>query len=199
MLTEKNGPESHRKAEYPVDRIFIDRWSPRAMSGEEVSSEELMSLFEAARWAPSSFNNQPWRFLYARRDSEQWDLFLSLLGDYNRQWAGHAAALILIISKKTFDRDQRPSKTHSFDAGAAWENLALQGYLKNLVVHGMEGFDYERARQDLKIPRDYEIEAMAAVGRPGDLKEMPPRIQQKEAVSERKKLEEIVFNGAFDR
>ncbi|MGH7790937.1 MAG: nitroreductase family protein, partial [Thermodesulfobacteriota bacterium] len=117
----------YRKPEFDVDEIFLNRWSPRAMSGEEISEAELMSLFEAAKWAPSSFNNQPWRFLYSRRDSENWGLFFNLLAEFNQAWAKNASALIVIISRKTFDHNGKPSRTHSFDTGAAWQNLALQG------------------------------------------------------------------------
>ncbi|MGH7802401.1 MAG: nitroreductase family protein, partial [Thermodesulfobacteriota bacterium] len=138
--------KEYRKPEYPVDEIFLKRWSPRAMSGEEISEDELMSLFEAARWAPSSYNNQPWRFLYARRNTKNWELFFNLMTEGNKIWAKKAAALIVIASKKTFDYNGSPSRTHSFDAGAAWQNLALQGSLQGLVVHGMQGFDYDKAR-----------------------------------------------------
>ena len=156
-----------READYPVDKLFIDRWSPRAMSGEEMAEDELLTLFEAARWAPSSYNNQPWRILYARRGTEHWPLFLGLLVEGNRVWAEQAAALLLFVSKETFDFNGQPYPTHSFDTGAAWENLALQATLKGLVAHGMQGFDYERARTELNIPEGFRVEAMAAVGKPG--------------------------------
>jgi nitroreductase len=135
-----------RKADHPIDKIFLDRWSPRAMTGEAVSQEDLMTLFEAARWAPSSYNNQPWRILYARRDTQHWPLFFDLLVEFNQSWAKNAGALVLFISRTHFDFNGEPAVTHSFDTGAAWENLALQGWLKGLVVHGMQGFDYDRAR-----------------------------------------------------
>ena len=153
-----------RKADHPIDKFFLDRWSPRAMSGEPISEQDLMILFEAARWAPSSFNNQPWRILYARRDTPHWQLFFDLLVDANKVWAKNASALLLFISKTTFDHDGSPSRTHSFDTGAAWENLALQGLLKGYVVHGMQGFDYERAKTALKVPEGFSVEAMIAVG-----------------------------------
>src|SRR5215813_6455983 len=135
----------NRRADHAIDNLFLDRWSPRAMSGEEIPPEDLMVLFEAARWAPS-YNNQPWRILYARRNSEYWPLFFDLLADVNKMWARNAGVLLLFISKTTLDLNGKPSITHSFDAGAAWENLALQGMLKGYVVHGMQGFDYERAK-----------------------------------------------------
>src|SRR5689334_16467487 len=107
-----------RKADHTVDALFLDRWSPRAMSGEGVSAEELLTLLEAGRWAPSSYNNQPWRILYSRRDTEHWPQFLGLLVESNQVWAQHAAALLVFISKRTFDHNGKPSVTHSFDTGA---------------------------------------------------------------------------------
>ena len=187
-----------RDAGYPVDKIFVDRWSPRAMSGEGIREEELMTLFEAARWAPSSYNNQPWRILYARRDTEHWPLFLNLLVEGNRAWAKDAAALLLFVSKTTFDFNGKPSITHSFDAGAAWENLALQATLNGLVTHGMQGFDYERARTELNIPEGFRVEAMAAVGRPGRAEDLPESLRERESPSPRKKLAEIVCEGPFN-
>src|SRR3954468_16168396 len=108
-----------RKADHPIELLFIDRWSPRAMSGEEISREELMRLFEAARWAPSSFNAQQWRACYARRGTEHWDTFFNLLAEANKNWARNAAALVLFMSRKCFDYNGEPSVSHSYDTGAA--------------------------------------------------------------------------------
>lgn len=186
-----------RKADHPIDKLFLDRWSPRAMSGEPVSQEELMTLFEAARWAPSSYNNQPCRILYARRDTENWDLFFDLLVEFNQSWAGRAGALLLFVSRTTFERNGEPSITHSFDTGAAWASLALQGWIKGLVVHGMQGFDYARARADLNIPEDFQVEAMAAIGRPGKLEDLPAELREREAPSDRRKLDQTICEGKF--
>lgn len=186
-----------RRADHPIDNLFLDRWSPRAMSGEPIAQEDLMTLFEAARWAPSSYNNQPWRFLYARRDTEQWALFFDLLVEFNQSWARNAAVLVLFISKNTFDMSGELSVTHSFDSGAAWENLALQGWLKGLVVHGMQGFDYERARTDLHVPEGFKVEAMVAIGKPGSVDVLPPELRERELPSDRRKLEETICEGRF--
>ncbi len=186
-----------RKADHPIDKLFLDRWSPRAMSGEEIAEEDLMILFEAARWAPSSFNNQPWRILYARRSSPHWPLFFGLLTDSNKVWTKNAAALLLFISKTTFDHNGKPSITHSFDTGAAWVSLALQGTLKGYVVHGMQGFDYERARIELKIPEGFSVEAMVAVGLPGDKEALPDKIKQSESPNSRRKIAETICEGPF--
>ncbi len=188
---------TYRKPEYEVDQLFVDRWSPRAMSGEELSDHELLSLFEAARWAPSSFNNQPWRFLYARRNTPHWPVFFDLLVPGNQTWAQHAAVLILIVSKTTMDRNGQPSPTHTFDTGAAWQNLALQGWLKGFVVHGMQGFDYDKAVQVLAIPDGYQVEAIVAVGKPGQKGDLPTRLQEREIPSPRKNLLEIAWEGPF--
>ncbi|HYO64034.1 MAG TPA: nitroreductase family protein [Pyrinomonadaceae bacterium] len=180
-----------------MGELFLDRWSPRAMSGEELPDEELMSLFEAARWAPSSYNAQPWRFLYARRGTEHWQTFFDLMVEFNQSWAKDAAALVLFISRETFEHNGQPSVTHSFDTGAAWQNFALQGWLKGYVVHGMQGFDYERARAALNIPEGFRVEAMAAVGKPGDPAGLPEGMRERETPSGRKHLEEIVREGPF--
>jgi nitroreductase len=186
-----------RTAEHTIVNLILNRWSPRAMSGEPISNEELMSLFEAARWAPSSFNNQPWRFMYALHNSEHWDMFFNLLADANKVWCAKAAVLIVIASANNFAYNNKPSRTHSFDAGAAWENFALEGYAQGLVIHAMEGFDYDQAKTVLKIPTDYTVEAMIAVGKPGKTEDLPAQLQQKEQQSDRKKIEEFVFEGIF--
>jgi nitroreductase len=194
-----DGSESRMgETQYAVDELFLDRWSPRAMSGEAVTEEELMTLFEAARWAPSSYNNQPWRIVYARRETGPWAVLFGLLVAGNQVWAKDAAALLVFVSKETFDFNGKPYPTHSFDTGAAWENLALQASLLGLVAHGMQGFDYERARVELNIPEGFRVEAMAAVGRPGDPARLPEKLREREAPSGRKPLSQIVSEGSFN-
>ena len=122
------------------------------MSGEPIDETDLFVLFEAARWAPSAGNTHPWRILYARRDTEHWPLFFDLLVERNKVWCVRAAALLLFISRTTNEQTGKPLVTHTYDTGAAWENLALQGTLRGLVVHGMAGFDYAKAHAVLGIP-----------------------------------------------
>ena len=186
-----------RHADHPVQPLILDRWSPRAMSGAELPEADLMSLFEAARWAPSSYNNQPWRILYARRGTPQWVLFFELLAEPNRAWCSQAAVLVLFISKTTFDHNEKPCRTHSYDCGAAWENMALEGTARGLVVHGMQGFDYEKARTSLAIPEVFAIEAMAAIGRVGETTSLPPEAQERELPSSRRPLSETICEGPW--
>jgi nitroreductase len=186
-----------RKSEHPIEPLLLDRWSPRAMSGEEISEEELMRLFEAARWAPSSFNAQQWRALYARRGTEHWQMFLDLLVDANKSWAKNAAVLVVFVSRKFFDYNNEPSVSHSYDCGAAWENFALQGFQQGFVVHGMEGFDYERAHKELRIPNEFQVEAIAAVGKPGPKDVLPEKLQAREIPNDRRKISESIFEGPF--
>ena len=189
-----------RRSSYKINPLILNRWSPRSMTGEELKDEEVMSLFEAARWAPSSGNGQPWRFIYAKRNAgEDWNRLFDLLVDFNKSWAKDAAVLIVVVSKKEFEYNGKliPSVTHQFDTGAAWENLALEAASRGLVAHGIAGFDYERARRDLDIPNGYEVLAMIAIGKRGVKENLPPALKEREVPSDRKPLEQIIMNGRF--
>jgi len=166
------------------------------MSGDTVRDEILMQLFEAARWAPSSANGQPWRFIYARSGTPFFARFHDLLAEGNKSWCVRAGALVVVLSKKIFDNG-RPSPTHSFDTGASWMSLALEGLALGLVVHGMAGFDSERARLELSVPEEYALEAMVAVGYPGRLEDLTDRERVREVPSGRRPLSESVFEGSF--
>jgi nitroreductase len=193
----KNIVNNERNVRYKINPIFIDRWSPRSMTGESIDDETLMSIFEAARWAPSSYNNQPWRFLYAKKNSSIWDTFFNLLLEGNKVWAKNAAVLVVIISRKNFEHNENPAITHQFDAGAAWENLALEASTRGIVTHGMQGFDYEKAREQLRIPSTFDIMAMIAIGIQGPPENLPPKLQEKEYPNNRKELSEIIIEGLF--
>lgn len=187
----------NRKFDYPIDPIFLNRWSPRAMSGESLSDDELMPLFEAARWAPSSYNAQQRRFLYAKRDTVNWNTFFNLLVDANKVWCKNAAALVVVIARRNFKYNEKLSPTSVFDTGAAWENLALEGSLRDLVVHGMQGFDYDKARTALMIPDNYDVCAMIAIGKKGHKEDLPENLQEMEKPNDRRPLKEIVIEGKF--
>ena len=186
-----------RTPDRPIDPLFIDRWSPRAMSGEPITREELFTLFEAARWAPSSGNSQPWRMLYAHRDSEHWPRFFGLLAEGNKTWCVHAAVLVVFVSQTLRAGSDRVLPTHSYDTGSAWMSLAYQGWISGYVVHGMAGFDYDRARSELGVPSDFQVNAMCAIGHPGPLENLPEPLRLRETPSPRKKVEEFAFEGSW--
>jgi len=189
--------EDYRKPDWPIEPFLYQRWSPRAMSGDDLNNEEVMSLFEAARWAPSSYNAQHWRFLYTTKGSAHWDKFLALLVEGNLAWAKNAGLLIMLVSRTTTEPEGNPVRTYSFDAGAAWQNIALQASAMGLISHGMQGFDYDKARTDLNVPDDFSIEIMIAVGRPGEIENLPESAREREAPNSRKPLAEIIIDGGF--
>ncbi len=189
-----------RTTKYEIDDMFLKRHSPRAMSGEKVSEEELMTLFEAARWAPSAYNIQPWRFVYAERETPEFENIFSCLVDFNKSWCVNAAALIVTISAKNSvspKGESKPNVTHSFDTGAAWENFALQAFEMGLVAHGMSGFDFKMAAEKLGVPEDYNVEMMIAVGKPGKVENLPEGLRAMETPNDRRPLEETIFKGKF--
>lgn len=186
---------NERKPEHEINEIFLNRWSPRAMSGDKISKKEILPLFEAAKWAPSSGNEQPWRFIYALKETGYFNEFFFLLDDGNKRWGKNAGALIIVLSKNVWDDDGSELKTHSFDTGAAWENLALQGSLLGLVVHGMAGFDYNKARELLNLPKEYTVEMIIALGKPGEVENLDERDKKREFPKGRKPLKNIAFEG----
>lgn len=193
--------ENPRVADHPIERVFLDRWSPRAFDGSAISEEELLTILEAARWAPSSYNAQPWRFLYARRDNTHWDKFLGLLNEFNQSWAKLGSALVYVVSETTMlppGKDQRvPYHSHSFDAGAAWGYMALQAAMSGWYCHGMVGIEMDRIRTELNVPADHRIECGIVIGKLGPITQLPDFLQAREAPSPRKPLAETAFEGGF--
>lgn len=189
--------KENRKARYEVNPLIISRWSPKAMTGEEIPDDVLMSLFEAARWAPSAFNSQPWRFIYAKRDTEHWDRLFDLLNEGNQSWTKNASALMVVLSQRISDYNGKLNKTHAFDTGAAWENLALQAITLGWYAHAMSGVHFDKAREVLEVPEDYDIHAMIAVGKRGDKSILSEEAQKGESPNDRKKIEEFIMEGKF--
>ena len=191
-----------RQSDHPIDPIFLERWSPRAFDESEMPEADLLTLFEAARWAPSAFNSQPWRFLYARRDDGNWERFLDLLIPFNRSWAQSASVLIYFLSDTLPFTDKATgepatSHTHSYDTGAAWVSLALQATRMGYQAHGMSGVDFDRVRETLGVPERYRVEAAAVVGRIGDAATLPEKLRAREVPSGRRPVSEFAFPGNF--
>lgn len=195
-MTKSNSRES----EYPIDPLFLDRWSPRAFTGEAIGEDTLLTILDAAHWAPSSGNGQPWRFVYALRDTPSWPVLFGILNESNQRWVKNASALIILISKTyriSSTGERRHAHTHAFDTGAAWFSLAVQTMKLGLYAHGMEGMSREKAMEVLGVPEGYRVEAAVAIGRLADRDTLPEDIRKNEVPSKRRPLSEVAFEGSF--
>jgi nitroreductase len=183
----------------PIHELLRRRWSPRAFTDRPVEPEKLQSLLEAARWAPSSYNEQPWRFLVCSRDNAaDHERFVSCLAEGNVPWARLAPLLILSVAKTQFTHNGRANRHALHDVGLAAENLVIQATALGLAVHQMAGYDAAKARAVFGIPDDYEPVAAIAVGYQGEAERLPPALRDREsAPRSRKPLEEIAFGGRW--
>lgn len=186
-----------RIPEAPVDPRFLHRWSPRAFDAKPIPPGDVKSLFEAARWAPSCFNEQPWRFVWATERADHARL-AEVLTEKNRLWAQHAPLLGLVFASRTFAKSGKPNRWAAFDSGSASLSLTLQANELGLVTHFMGGFDQDAAyRVTGADPAAYEVIAAFAVGYPGDPASLPPELRDREQPSGRKPQREFAFEGAF--
>lgn len=190
---------SARNAHPKVEKLLVDRWSPRSFDESEIPDADLEVIFEAAGWAPSAYNYQPWKFLYAKRGDANWERFLSILIPFNASWVKDAAVLVYIVSDTHMGEgaEAKPAHTHSFDAGAAWANMALQATAMGYHAHGMIGFDLDRARTELGVPDRYRIEAAVAIGKKDSPERLPEGLREREVPSTRKSVTEIAVAGNF--
>ncbi|AZV37641.1 nitroreductase family protein [Komagataeibacter xylinus] len=189
-----------RQSDTPVDRLILDRWSPRAFTPAPIAEAELLAFLDAGRWAPSAYNSQPWRFIYARRDTPDWERFLSWLIPFNHGWAQHASALVYIASHTVMGGGQAepvPAPTHAFDAGAASVLIQLQACKAGWATHPVSGFDQERARSGLELPEDYALNAAIIIGRQGEAERLPNSLRAREQPSGRRALHQLAFQGRF--
>ncbi len=190
-----------RTPDHPIDPLFTRRWSPRSFTGETLDDTTLFRFFEAARWAPSGFNAQPWRFIYARAGSSSWAPLFVTLSEQNQSWARRASALVLVLSRRLWAApgklELQPNITHAFDAGAAWAHLALQVELAGWHAHAIGGFDRDQARRVFSIPADHELHAVIAIGRRGAKEVLPQALQAREVPNQRLPLKAIVAEGRF--
>lgn len=185
-----------RTPEADVDRLFIDRFSPRIFDPTPIEPETLASLFEAARWAPSCFNEQPWLFLHATEPAER-ARFAALLTDKNRAWAADAPVLVFVLARKHFAKNGKPNRHALFDAGAAWMSLTMQARLHKLYTHGMAGIDVEGIRRELGVPDEYEVICGVAIGYRADPATLDDEARAREQPNGRKPLAEVAASGDF--
>lgn len=183
----------------PLNDLIRRRWSPRAFDPRPVETDKLRTILEAARWAPSAMNEQPWSFVVAARDQEaEFEALLGCLVDANRAWARNAGALILTVARLRYSRDGRKNRSALHDVGLATENLLLQAVDLGLVAHAAGGFDAARAREAFAIPEEHAPVAMVILGYPGDPMELSEPLRERElAPRTRRPLEEIVFTGRW--
>ncbi|NNM86069.1 MAG: nitroreductase family protein [Phycisphaerales bacterium] len=186
-----------RVAEHPVDEVFLRRWSPRSFLADPVQPEQLATLFEAARWAPSCFNEQPWLFMYAATPKDL-AIYRQIIVPQNRIWADKAPVLALAFARRNFARNGKVNKHYAFDTGAAWMSLALQAHKLGLAAHAMGGFFEEQAYLLLGVPKEkYEAMAAIAIGRRGPVESLPAEFAAREAPGPRKALAEVAIEGLF--
>lgn len=184
-----------RVPDAPVDAVFLDRWSPRAFSSEPLPEITVLSLLEAARWAPSSGNEQPWTYVYATTPEER-TRFLPILDEFNRIWVQHAPMIAFVMTRLNWAKSGKPNRHAQFDAGSSWLSLALQARRLGLYAHAMAGFDVDKAHVVLNAPRDrYEIMAVIAIGRYGDVADLDEYNRKRETPSSRKHVSEFAFHG----
>lgn len=188
-----------RTTQAPVAACFTDRWSPRAFTGKAITAAEMMSLFEAARWAPSTSNTQPWRFVYGLAGSAGFDAIFGTLVPFNQGWASKASALIAVLSATSSvapgTTEAKPSPNHAFDTGAAWMSLALQAETMGWRTHAMGGFNADALRTALGVPDGFAVQCVVAVGEQGARESLPAPLQEREAPSGRQALEAMVAEG----
>ncbi len=191
--------ERQAETRYAIHELIGRRWSPRAFSPRPVEREKLQSLLEAARWAPSSYNDQPWSYIVATKgDPANFERMLDALGDFNRQWAKEAPVLVLAVAKLHFERSGKPNRHAWYDVGQAVANLTVQATALDLYVHQMAGFDPARARELFDIPDGHEPVAVMAAGYLGDPATLPEPLRGLELTpSTRKPLEDFVFSGRW--
>ncbi|TYC92492.1 nitroreductase family protein [Novosphingobium sp. BW1] len=195
MTAQSLGRTAHAK----VEKLIVDRWSPRAFDESAIPQEDLDVIFEAAGWAPSAYNVQPWTFLYSVKGDANWDLFLSQLIDFNKGWAQSASALVFVVSDTQMRSEKGNSDNYSasFDAGAAWMAAALQAQALGYHTHGMTGIKFGEAEAALGVPADHRLEAAFVIGKIGDKATLPDYLQDREAPVGRKAASEIARAGKF--
>jgi len=187
------------KSEHPVHTLIQNRWSPRAFSEKPISDQALRSLFEAARWAPSSSNEQPWAFIVATKDeTEGYAKILSTLVEFNQSWAKHAPLIGIAVSEMEFARNQHPNRNAFYDTGAAMAYLTTEATARELFVHQMAGFDPQKAIEVLQIPKGWEPIAAFVIGFVGDANSLPDGLRDRElAARSRKPLSDFVMSGQW--
>lgn len=191
----------YRKTDHDIDPQFIERWSPRAFTGEDMPDETLFSCFEAARWAPSGGNAQPWRFVYAKKGTPEWQTFFDTAMEGTQAWLKNASVIVYFVSKTTAtapNGNVRPNLAHGFDCGAAWMSFALQVMKSGWVCHAAGSFKRDEARVAMGLPEGWDIHCVVGVSRQADKSTLPDALAEREVPNSRKPVTDLAMQGGFD-
>lgn len=187
--------QNHRKADYPINPLFLNRWSPRSYSDRIVSEQDLLTVLEAARWTPSAGNRQPWRFIIAKTE-EQLQTLRELVQPSHRPWTDKAPAIIVLASYK-LKPEGGSNPYHALDTGAAWQSIALQASLLGLSTRAIANFDNEKARQVLNVPEDYDLHLFIPIGYRGEIGDLHEDFRDREKPNDRRPLNEFIIEGKW--
>lgn len=192
--------EKPAPTDYPVHELIAQRWSPRAFSNRPVEIRTILAILEAARWAPSSYNEQPWRFIVATRDDEEgYNRLLQCLVEFNQLWARTAPVLLISVASLQFERNGKKNRCAVHDVGLATANLMLEATARGLFVHAMAGVNLDKVRETYDIPEGFEPVAAIALGYAGDPSVLPEELREGESAPRiRKPLRDIVYGGVWE-
>jgi len=195
-MTDRKAP-----SDWPLHDLIAERWSPRAFADRPIEREKLMSLFEAVRWAPSCFNEQPWRLIVATKDdAAEYERLLGCLVEFNQGWANAAPVLMIAVASLEFERNSKPNAHAWHDVGLGLENLTIQAQSMGLAVHMMAGFDADKTRKTYGIPDNAAPTTAVALGYPGSPDDLSDDLREKEiAPRQRKPLNTFVFTGGWGK
>ena len=193
--------ENKRKADFSINPVFTNRWSPRSFTNDAITEDELLTLLEAARWAPSAFNAQPWRFAYALRGDALFQPLVDSMAPMNQLWAPKAAALVAVASFNLCTPPGAaapiPNGSHEFDTGAAWAYMAMQATFSGWSLHALGGIDFEKASAAIGLPAEHQLHALIAIGKRGDPSVLPDALRERESPNPREPIRELAVRGKF--
>ncbi|MBS4013098.1 MAG: nitroreductase family protein [Bacteroidetes bacterium] len=183
---------------YNINPLIKERWSPRAFDNKEVEADKIHNVLEAARWAPSAFNEQPWRYIIGKKGTKTWQLIFDSLIDFNKTWAEPADVLVVVVGKKTLTSNSKENETYKYDVGQSVATMTVQATNEGLVMHQMGGFSKQKNIEAFNIPDDYEVIAAFALGYIGNVDQLPENFRNMETnPRQRKPFSEFVFEENF--
>lgn len=188
------------KPSQPINDLSLRRWSPRSFQLKEIEDEKLMSIFEAARWTASAFNEQPWRFIIGKKGDESFNKMMDTMVEFNQNWAKNASVLVLNIYKKTFSHNGTPNATATYDLGQAVSSYVLETVNQGLVAHQMSGFDAQKAHEAFNLGEDFNCLSITAIGYLDQPDALPEELFKVELQNRmRKPVDQLVFTDQLEK